>query len=62
MTARIRRSLNGDDPLAGARRIYLAAGFHLVEEERHHSFGVDLVGQSYALDLHPGAASGEAPR
>jgi GNAT superfamily N-acetyltransferase len=38
-------------PLVAARRIYLAAGFTLVKEEPHHSFGVDLVGQSYALDL-----------
>jgi GNAT superfamily N-acetyltransferase len=38
-------------PLAAARRIYLARGFRLVDEERHHSFGVDLVGQNYALSL-----------
>ncbi|HZG06443.1 MAG TPA: GNAT family N-acetyltransferase, partial [Streptomyces sp.] len=30
-------------PLTAARRIYLAAGFRLVEEEPHHSFGADLV-------------------
>ena len=40
-----------NDPLAAARRIYLARGFRLVDEERHHSFGVDLVGQNYALEL-----------
>ena len=40
-----------NDPLAAARRIYLARGFRLVDEERHHSFGVDLVGQNYALSL-----------
>jgi GNAT superfamily N-acetyltransferase len=42
-------------PLVAARRIYLAAGFALVAQERHHSFGVDLVGQTYELDLaaHP---------
>ena len=38
-------------PLAAARRIYLDRGFRLVDEERHHSFGVDLVGQNYHLDL-----------
>jgi GNAT superfamily N-acetyltransferase len=38
-------------PLAAARRVYLSRGFTLVEEEPHHSFGVDLVGQVYELDL-----------
>lgn len=38
-------------PLAAARRIYLAAGFQLDGEEPHVSFGVELVGQSYTLDL-----------
>ncbi len=41
------------DPLVAARRIYLSAGFRLLEEERHHSLGVDLIGQSYVLDPHP---------
>jgi GNAT superfamily N-acetyltransferase len=40
-----------NDPLAAARRIYLDRGFRLVDEERHHSFGVDLTGQNYALSL-----------
>jgi GNAT superfamily N-acetyltransferase len=40
-----------NDPLAAARHIYLAAGFRLVSEEPHHSFGVDLTGQFYELDL-----------
>ena len=43
-----------NDPLVAARRIYLAAGFTLRAEEGHHSFGVDLVGQTYELDLHAG--------
>jgi len=38
-------------PLAAARAIYLNAGFELVTEEPHHSYGVDLVGQTYARDL-----------
>lgn len=40
-----------NDPLIAARRIYLDRGFHLVKEEPHHSFGVDLVGRVYELDL-----------
>lgn len=40
-----------NDPLVAARRIYVAAGFTLVEEEPHRSFGVDLVGQVYELAL-----------
>jgi GNAT superfamily N-acetyltransferase len=40
-----------NDPLVAARHIYLDAGFRLTEETPHHSFGVDLVGQTYELDL-----------
>jgi GNAT superfamily N-acetyltransferase len=40
-----------NDVLVSARRIYQAAGFTLVEQERHHSFGHDLVGQNWARDL-----------
>jgi GNAT superfamily N-acetyltransferase len=44
-----------NDPLVAAARIYLAAGFHLVAEEPHHSFGVDLIGQTYQLELEASA-------
>ena len=40
-----------NDPLSSARKLYLARGFRLVEEEPHHSFGADLVGQVYERDL-----------
>jgi GNAT superfamily N-acetyltransferase len=40
-----------NDVLAAARRIYLDRGFVLTHQEPHHSFGVDLVGQTYELDL-----------
>jgi DNA-binding MarR family transcriptional regulator/GNAT superfamily N-acetyltransferase len=40
-----------NDVLVSARRIYQAAGFQLAGEERHHSFGKDLVGQTWDLAL-----------
>jgi GNAT superfamily N-acetyltransferase len=40
-----------NDMLVAARRIYQAAGFELTKEERHHSFGKDLVGQNWDLAL-----------
>ena len=40
-----------NDILHAARAIYLAEGFRLIAEERHHSFGQDLVGQNWELDL-----------
>jgi DNA-binding MarR family transcriptional regulator/GNAT superfamily N-acetyltransferase len=42
-----------NDVLVSALRIYQAAGFHLVREEPHHSFGRDLVGQYWELPLVP---------
>jgi len=38
-------------PLAAARHIYVERGFKLIAEEPHHSFGADLVGQTYELRL-----------
>jgi GNAT superfamily N-acetyltransferase len=40
-----------NDVLDAATRLYVSVGFCLMEGEPHHSFGVDLVGQIYQLDL-----------
>jgi DNA-binding MarR family transcriptional regulator/GNAT superfamily N-acetyltransferase len=37
--------------LTAAHRIYQSAGFQLIREEPHHSFGKDLVGQTWEMDL-----------
>jgi GNAT superfamily N-acetyltransferase len=40
-----------NDVLVDARRVYERAGFTLGREEPHHSYGHDLVGQDWWLDL-----------
>ncbi|MGE5337063.1 MAG: GNAT family N-acetyltransferase [Gemmatimonadota bacterium] len=46
-----RLTLWTNDILVAARRIYEGFGFRLVKEEKHHSFGHDLVGQYWDLPL-----------
>ncbi|MFI6011281.1 GNAT family N-acetyltransferase [Streptomyces sp. NPDC051243] len=41
-----------NDVLADARRIYQRHGFALVAEKPHRSFGKDLLGQDWRLELH----------
>ena len=41
-----------NDVLGSARRIYQGAGFTLVAEKPHRSYGADLVGQDWRLSLH----------
>lgn len=40
-----------NDILVAARKIYIDAGFKKVGEERHHSFGHHLVGETWELEL-----------
>ena len=37
--------------LLAARGIYQSVGFRRVKEEKHHSFGVDLVGETWEMEL-----------
>jgi GNAT superfamily N-acetyltransferase len=46
-----RMKLWTNHPLAAARHIYLSRGFQLIEEEPHHSFGAELIGQVYEREL-----------
>ena len=40
-----------DSQLVAACPLYFGAGFTLVDQAPHHSFGIDLIGQNYQLDL-----------
>jgi GNAT superfamily N-acetyltransferase len=55
-----RMKLWTNHPLTAARHIYLSRGFTLAGEEPHHSFGSDLIGQVYQLDLRPPQAPATA--
>jgi hypothetical protein len=37
--------------LHAARHIYKKAGFEVVHEEKHHSFGKDLTAETWELNL-----------
>ncbi|MEU9201232.1 GNAT family N-acetyltransferase [Streptomyces sp. NPDC048332] len=43
-----------NDVLSTARKIYQGFGFTLADQEHHHSYGHDLVGQNWILDLRTG--------
>jgi GNAT superfamily N-acetyltransferase len=46
-----RMKLWTNDVLAPARRLYERLGFRMTAQEPHHSFGVDLVGETWEREL-----------
>lgn len=42
-----------NDILTAARHLYVRAGFSLVASKPHRDFGPALVGEDWALELHP---------
>ena len=51
-----------NDPLVAARHVYLRHGFALTDEQPHHSFGVELIGQTYELELVTSGPAGTGAR
>jgi GNAT superfamily N-acetyltransferase len=47
-----------NDVLVSARRIYEKFGFALTEQQPHHSFGHDLIGQTWTLELRQSPTGG----
>ena len=45
------KRLGPDSPLPSSRYVYKKAGFRLVHKRPHHSFGHDLIGETWALKL-----------
>ena len=37
--------------LTAARKLYVGEGYELIKQEPHHSFGKDLVGETWELVL-----------